>query len=112
VGARVPAAARRPAGRRRRQGKPRPSGRRLGRRWRAFGTGKIAVPMQGTIVKVNVEPSGDAVEAGQPVVVLEAMKMENNVASDVDGTVTEVKVEPGQAVGSGDVLVVITPTEG
>ena len=40
---------------------------------------------------------------------LEAMKMENNVASDVAGTVAEVKVEAGQAVGSGDILIVITP---
>ena len=49
--------------------------------------------MQGTIVKVLVE-AGQTVSAGDPVVVLEAMKMENNVASDVDGTVTDVKVEP------------------
>ena len=47
-----------------------------------------------------------------PVVVLEAMKMENNVASDVDGTVTEVKAEPGQSVTAGEVVVVIEPTEG
>ena len=39
--------------------------------------------------------------------VLEAMKMENNIAADKAGTVTEVKVEPGQSVGSGDVVVVI-----
>ena len=64
--------------------------------------------MQGTIVKVNVEV-GQSVSAGDAVVVLEAMKMENNVAADVAGTVAEIKVEPGQAVGSGDVLVVITP---
>jgi acetyl-CoA/propionyl-CoA carboxylase biotin carboxyl carrier protein len=72
------------------------------------GTGVIAAPMQGTMFKVNVAV-GDTVEAGQVVAVLEAMKMENNVATDVAGTVAEVKVEPGQAVSSGDVLVVITP---
>lgn len=72
------------------------------------GTGVIVAPMQGTMFKVNVAV-GDTVEAGQVVAVLEAMKMENNVATDVAGTVAEVKVEPGQAVGSGDVLVVITP---
>ncbi|MCB0960635.1 MAG: biotin/lipoyl-binding protein, partial [Acidimicrobiales bacterium] len=59
--------------------------------------GKIAVPMQGTIVRVEVAV-GDTVEAGQVVCVLEAMKMENNVAADVAGTVAEVKVEAGQAV--------------
>ena len=64
--------------------------------------------MQGTVVKVNVAV-GDAVETGAVVCVLEAMKMENNVTSDVAGTVTEVKVEAGQAVGAGDIVVVIDP---
>jgi acetyl-CoA/propionyl-CoA carboxylase, biotin carboxylase, biotin carboxyl carrier protein len=77
----------------------------------AAGTGAIAVPMQGTIVRVEVAV-GDTVAAGQVVCVLEAMKMENNVAADVAGTVAEVKVEAGQAVSSGDVAVVITPDAG
>jgi acetyl-CoA/propionyl-CoA carboxylase biotin carboxyl carrier protein len=72
----------------------------------AAGSGNVAVPMQGTIVKVLVAP-GDAVEEGQTVCVLEAMKMENNIAADKTGTVQEVKVEAGQSVGSGDVVVVI-----
>jgi acetyl-CoA/propionyl-CoA carboxylase biotin carboxyl carrier protein len=72
----------------------------------AAGSGSITVPMQGTIVKVLVGV-GDAVEEGQTVCVLEAMKMENNIAADKSGTVTEVKVEAGQSVGSGDVVVVI-----
>jgi len=72
----------------------------------AAGSGKVTVPMQGTIVKVLVEV-GQAVEAGQAVCVLEAMKMENNIAADKSGTVTEIKVLPGQSVGSGDVIVVI-----
>jgi acetyl-CoA/propionyl-CoA carboxylase biotin carboxyl carrier protein len=50
---------------------------------------------------------GDAVETGDTVCVLEAMKMENNVAADIAGTVTEVKVAVGDPVGSGDVVVVI-----
>ena len=67
--------------------------------------------MQGTIVKVLVE-TGQTVTAGEPVVVLEAMKMENNVAADVDGTVAEVKVEPGQSVAAGEIVVVIEAAEG
>jgi acetyl-CoA/propionyl-CoA carboxylase biotin carboxyl carrier protein len=62
--------------------------------------------MQGTIVKVLVEV-GDQVEAGQTVCVLEAMKMENNINADKAGTVKEVKVAPGDSVGSGDVVAVI-----
>ena len=72
----------------------------------AAGSGQVAVPMQGTIVKVLVEV-GQEVEVGQPVCVLEAMKMENNINADKSGTVTEIKVAPGQSVGSGDIVVVI-----
>jgi acetyl-CoA/propionyl-CoA carboxylase biotin carboxyl carrier protein len=70
------------------------------------GSGQVAVPMQGTIVKVLVAV-GDAVEVGQAVTVLEAMKMENNITAETSGTVTEVKVKPGDAVGAGDVVIVI-----
>jgi acetyl-CoA/propionyl-CoA carboxylase biotin carboxyl carrier protein len=72
----------------------------------AAGSGKIAVPMQGTIVKVLVAV-GDTVEAGQALCVLEAMKMENNINADKAGTVAEVKVTPGQSVGTGDIVIVI-----
>ena len=57
-------------------------------------------------MKVLVEV-GQAVEAGQTVCVLEAMKMENNITADKAGTVTEIKVAPGDSVGTGDVVVVI-----
>ena len=70
------------------------------------GSGQIAVPMQGTIVKVLVEV-GQAVEAGQSVVVLEAMKMENQIEADKTGTVKAINVKPGDTVGAGDVVVVI-----
>ena len=70
------------------------------------GSGRVEVPMQGTIVKVLVAV-GDAVEAGQAVVVLEAMKMENQITADKAGTVTEIKVSAGDTVGAGDVVVVI-----
>ena len=72
----------------------------------AAGSGEVAVPMQGTIVKVLVEV-GESVTAGQGVVVLEAMKMENQLNADIDGTVKEIKVAPGDTVGGGDIVVVI-----
>jgi acetyl-CoA/propionyl-CoA carboxylase biotin carboxyl carrier protein len=72
----------------------------------APGAGSVTVPMQGTIVKVLVKP-GDQVASGQPVVVLEAMKMENNIVAEVAGIVREVRVEPGASVGAGDVVAVI-----
>ena len=70
------------------------------------GSGTVAVPMQGTIVKVLVA-AGDAVEVGQTICVLEAMKMENNVNAEKAGTVTEVRVQAGESVGPGDVIAVI-----
>ncbi|MEO1060679.1 MAG: acetyl-CoA carboxylase biotin carboxylase subunit [Actinomycetota bacterium] len=68
--------------------------------------GTVTAPMQGTILKVMVA-EGDEVEADQTVVVLEAMKMENNVATPKAGTVKELKVAAGDTVGTGDVIVVI-----
>ncbi len=72
----------------------------------AGGSGQVAVPMQGTIIKVLVEV-GDTVTEGQGVVILEAMKMENQIKADKMGVVAEVKVAPGDTVGTGDVVVVI-----
>jgi acetyl-CoA/propionyl-CoA carboxylase, biotin carboxylase, biotin carboxyl carrier protein len=70
------------------------------------GSGDVTVPMQGTIVKILVEV-GQAIEAGASVVVLEAMKMENQITAEKSGKVTEIKVKPGDTVGAGDVVVVI-----
>ena len=72
----------------------------------AAGSGQVAVPMQGTIVKVLVEV-GQEVAEGDAVVVLEAMKMENNINADKAGSVVEVKVSPGDTVGAGDIVIVI-----
>jgi acetyl-CoA/propionyl-CoA carboxylase biotin carboxyl carrier protein len=66
----------------------------------------IAADMQGTILDVKVA-EGDEIDAGDVLLVLEAMKMENDVVSEYDGTVTEVAVEEGQSVDMGDPLVVI-----
>ena len=68
--------------------------------------GDVVAPMQGTIVKVLVEV-GQEVKLGDAVVVLEAMKMENQLQAEKAGTVKSVNVKPGDKVGSGDVLVVI-----
>jgi acetyl-CoA/propionyl-CoA carboxylase, biotin carboxylase, biotin carboxyl carrier protein len=72
----------------------------------ANGTGEVTVPMQGTVVKVLVA-AGDAVEEGQTICILEAMKMENSVATERAGTVKELRVAAGDAVGAGDVVAVV-----
>jgi acetyl-CoA/propionyl-CoA carboxylase biotin carboxyl carrier protein len=71
-----------------------------------MGGGDVVAPMQGTIVKVLVTV-GQGVKAGDAVVVLEAMKMENQLRAERAGTVKSINVKPGDKVGSGDVLVVI-----
>jgi len=68
--------------------------------------GRVAAPMQGTIVQVLVAV-GDDVQSDTGVVVLEAMKMENNITAGSAGTVTSINVEPGDTVGAGDIIVVI-----
>jgi acetyl-CoA/propionyl-CoA carboxylase biotin carboxyl carrier protein len=73
----------------------------------AQGSGNVTVPMQGTIVKVLVEV-GQAVEPGQGIVVLEAMKMENQINAEKAGTIAEIKVAVGDKVGGGDVVAVVT----
>jgi len=70
------------------------------------GSGQVAVPMQGTIVKVLVAV-GDVVEVGQAICLLEAMKMENAVNAEKAGVVKEVRVSAGDSVGAGDVVAVI-----
>ena len=70
------------------------------------GGGRVVAPMQGTIIEVLVAV-GDTVQAGQPLCVLEAMKMENQVDSEHTGTVSEVRIAAGDNVGAGDVMFVI-----
>ena len=73
----------------------------------AAGGTKVATPLPGTILDVFVNV-GDQVKAGQRVVLLEAMKMENNIEADTDGTVTSVNVRKGDSVLEGDTLIVIS----
>ena len=62
--------------------------------------------MQGTIVKVH-HSAGDAVTAGEPVCVLEAMKMENEIKAPNDGEIVDLRIQPGDTVTAGAVLMVI-----
>lgn len=70
------------------------------------GTTNVPCPMPGTILDVKVKP-GDAVKAGDVLVVLEAMKMENEIPAPRNGVVAAVLVTKGASVGSGDVLVTL-----
>ncbi len=71
-------------------------------------TPQITAPMPGKVLRVLVEP-GDAVGAGQPLVVLEAMKMETTLAAESDAIVKRVAVEAGQMVDHGAVLIELSP---
>ena len=71
------------------------------------GGEKITSPMPGTILSVNVS-NGSAVKKGDVLMILEAMKMENEIMSPCDGTVASVNVTKGAAVETGDVLCVIS----
>ena len=71
------------------------------------GSGEaVTAPMPGNILKVNVT-QGQAVKSGTVLVVLEAMKMENEIMAPKDGTVTQVLVQKGSTVDTGAPLVVI-----
>jgi acetyl-CoA carboxylase biotin carboxyl carrier protein len=65
---------------------------------------KIEANMAGTVLQVLVQP-GDQVDVGQDVVVLESMKMEVPIQSEISGTVSRVKVDTGSFVNEGDVLI-------
>ncbi|QWF22022.1 acetyl/propionyl-CoA carboxylase subunit alpha [Nocardioides sp. LMS-CY] len=73
-------------------------------------SGSLLAPMPGTVVSVAVE-AGQRVESGQPVLVLEAMKMQHPVAAPHAGTVTEIDVKPGAQVAAGEVLAVVEEEE-
>jgi biotin carboxyl carrier protein len=68
------------------------------------GPAPLVAPMPGLIVRVNVTP-GETVQAGQGLVVMEAMKMENELRAAAPGVVTAVRVSPGTAVERGATLV-------
>ncbi len=70
------------------------------------GPAKIIAPMPGKIVRV-IAAEGDEVEAGQPLVVVEAMKMQNEIKATKKGKVTKIAVKEASAVNAGDLLVIV-----
>ena len=70
------------------------------------GEGAVIAPMQGTIVKIH-HKAGSAVKAGEPVCVLEAMKMENEIKANASGEIVELRVQVGDTVTPGAILMVI-----
>lgn len=74
------------------------------------GSGVVKAPMPGTVVKVLVS-EGDEVSAGRSIVIVEAMKMENEVRSQVDGVVRKVNVSAGDSVGTTEAMVEIEPAD-
>ena len=69
--------------------------------------GTVVAPMPGTVIQVAVN-NGDNVTKGQTLLVLEAMKMENEIMAPADGVVQEVKVTQGVSVNAGDILIVLS----
>ncbi len=68
--------------------------------------GAVTAPMNGVVSKILCNP-GDQVKVGQVLLIVEAMKMENEVAADKAGIVQEIRVTAGQSVAPGDILAVI-----
>ena len=72
----------------------------------AAGSATISAPMPGKVLEVKVK-AGDAVKAGDVLMILEAMKMQNEIMAPADGTISDVRVSAGQTVGTGDVMIVM-----
>ena len=70
------------------------------------GAVNVTSPMPGTVLKINVNV-GDSVKSGQALVVLEAMKMENDIVAPQDGVVASINTTTGSAVETGDILITL-----
>ncbi len=84
--------------------------RRAGAGASAHADGKVESPMPGNIIAINVK-EGDTVVADQAVVVIESMKMQNEIVAPVAGQVGKINCSVGDQVNFGDLLVEITPKE-
>ena len=73
---------------------------------KAASGNKVTAPLPGRVISVMVK-AGDKVTAGQDVVILEAMKMENNISTDYAGTVQQVLVNEGDTVAADAVLIIV-----
>jgi biotin carboxyl carrier protein len=74
------------------------------------GASEVVAPMPGVVVDIPVKV-GDTIEAGQPVIIVEAMKMQNELAADAGGVVESIEVAVGDTVDGGAVLVKLEPPE-
>ena len=74
----------------------------------AAGAGTVTAPIPGRMMSIMVQV-GDQVKAGQTLATMEAMKMENNIISNVNGTVQEIRVQKDSEVATGDVIMSIAP---
>ena len=72
----------------------------------AAGAATVTAPMPGKVLEVKVK-AGDAVKSGQVLLILEAMKMQNEIMAPADGTIADVRVSAGATVNTGDVMIVM-----
>jgi len=70
------------------------------------GSAKVSAPMPGNILRINVKV-GDVVKKGQALLILEAMKMENEISAPADGKIADIKAVIGGSVAAGQLLVVL-----
>ncbi len=73
---------------------------------RSLGAKEVAAPLAGTISEIAVA-AGDIVSAGQKLLTLSAMKMENEILSEIDGKIKEIRITQNQKVAEGDILIVL-----
>jgi 3-methylcrotonyl-CoA carboxylase alpha subunit len=69
---------------------------------------ELRAPMTGTVLKVNVA-EGDSIKAGDAAVIMESMKMELRIASEIDGIVAAVRCQPGETVDRNAIVAIVEP---